>query len=209
MLRQFWDARRGPPHPTRRIEDVVPELPASLESLFAQGYSQEDVALMFGVSGCAVHVWAKRFGLRPRFVKACRRVWCDITHRFVPITGHVASGLGISQPSPKRVASQQKRSFHGIPNPPRGRPPATHCLRGHPLAGNSLSDGACRICHNARSREAKRKARAQSRHPRAAVLICPRGHDMTLPGARNRHRQCILCIPILNRARNRRRRGDL
>jgi len=90
MVRQIWREIRGPGDMGARggaagisALNAVKQLAPSLESLVRQGYAQNDIGEMFGVSGSTVARWCKALGLRPSGMSRCARVWSDEQKCFV------------------------------------------------------------------------------------------------------------------------------
>jgi hypothetical protein len=83
----------------------------------------------------------------------------------------------------------------------------THCPAGHPLVPGNLRGGKrghreCLTCH--RERELARR-RAKGAKPQGQALVCGRGHDLTLPGARRTSGNygCATCHRENEKARHR------
>ncbi len=63
----------------------LPGFASGLAALHADGWSQSDIARMFGVSRERVHQWFSLCGLVPRFWGSRNRVWSAEAQRFVPV----------------------------------------------------------------------------------------------------------------------------
>lgn len=155
MVRAIWNEIRGPVHPkgsrnVPALEDCVPELPASLESLLNQGYGLEDIGDMFGVSSGSALNWLRKFGLHSSYRQTRSRVFSDIHNRFIPVSGVMGTRLGIRDPDQSKsrpVTAAQRERMRKLGSATRGRTLEV-CLRGHEFAKAGRIKGSyqCKIC---------------------------------------------------------------
>lgn len=121
--RPMWEALRGPAG--QGIEQAVPGVLKSIQMLFDQGYSQTDVAMMFGMSRERIRQITARHHLKPFCTATPPRIWSWDRSEFIAIP--MTNGTYRAEQSRQRYAayrqailSARQEVFWGLVDIPLG-----------------------------------------------------------------------------------------